>query len=59
MERNYALIDLHLHLDGSLSLNSVKKLAEIQSIAIPKDDEALKEMLQVSEGCRDLNEYLE
>ena len=55
----YALIDLHLHLDGSLSLNSVKKLAEIQSIAIPKDDEALKEMLQVSEGCRDLNEYVE
>ena len=27
MENNYALIDLHLHLDGSLSLASVKGLA--------------------------------
>ena len=27
MKNNYALIDLHLHLDGSLSLVSVKGLA--------------------------------
>lgn len=59
MEKKYALIDLHLHLDGSLSLDSVKKLAAMQDIDIPKDDEELRERLQVSEGCRDLNEYLE
>ena len=59
MERNVALIDLHLHLDGSLSLDSVKKLAAIQEIAIPETDEELRSMLQVSEDCRDLNEYLE
>lgn len=59
MERNVALIDLHLHLDGSLSLDSVKKLAAIQEIAIPEMDEELRGMLQVSEDCRDLNEYLE
>lgn len=55
----YALIDLHLHLDGSLSLDSVKQLAELQGIQIPEKDEELRNMLQVSEGCRDLNEYLE
>ena len=59
MERNVALIDLHLHLDGSLSLDSVKKLAAIQEISIPETDEELRSMLQVSEDCRDLNEYLE
>lgn len=57
--RDYALIDLHLHLDGSLSLESAKELAEMQEIEIPDSDEELREMLQVSEDCRDLNEYLE
>ena len=59
MKNNYALIDLHLHLDGSLSLESVKELAALQKIEIPKDDAELRKMLQVSDGCRDLNEYLE
>jgi len=56
---DYALIDLHLHLDGSLSLATVKKLAQMQDIAIPEDDTLLLEKLQVSADCRDLNEYLE
>lgn len=59
MKRNDALIDLHLHLDGSMSLDSVKELATMQQIVIPDTDEDLRKMLQVSEGCRDLNEYLE
>ena len=59
MKNNYALTDLHLHLDGSLSLASVKELAALQNIEIPNNDEELLEKLQVSEGCRDLNEYLE
>ena len=53
------LIDLHLHLDGSLSMESVRELAAMQNIEIPEDDEELKKLLTVSEGCRDLNEYLE
>ena len=57
--KNYGLMDLHLHLDGSLSLPSVKELAALQNIEIPKDDAELRKMLQVSDGCRDLNEYLE
>ena len=59
MKNNYALTDLHLHLDGSLSLASVKELAALQNIEIPNNDEELLEKLQVSAGCRDLNEYLE
>ena len=59
MERIYGMIDLHLHLDGSLSVDSVKKLAALQNIEIPAEEDALRRMLQVHEGCRDLNEYLE
>lgn len=53
------LIDLHLHLDGSLSLASARQLAKLQGIAIPETDDDLRNMLSVSPGCRDLNEYLE
>ena len=56
---NYALIDLHLHLDGSLSLQTVRELAHMQGIEIAREDEELKAQLQVGEDCRDLNEYLE
>ena len=55
----YALIDLHLHLDGSLSLASVRELAAMEGIEIESDDCALLKKLQVSPDCRDLNEYLE
>lgn len=52
------LIDLHLHLDGSLSLASVKRLAALKGVALP-DDETLRRQLQVQPDCRSLNEYLE
>ena len=52
------LIDLHLHLDGSLSADCVRHLGEMQGIEVPEGEE-LEKMLSVSEGCRDLNEYLE
>ena len=55
----YALIDLHLHLDGSLSLASVRELAAMQNIAVDADDAVLLKRLQVSPDCKDLNEYLE
>ena len=57
--KKYGLIDLHLHLDGSLSLASVRELAAMQDIEIEEDDAALLRKLQVSPTCRDLNEYLE
>ena len=55
----YALIDLHLHLDGSLSLESVRELAAMQNMEVERNDRALLTRLQVNPDCRDLNEYLE
>lgn len=51
-------IDLHLHLDGSLSVDIIRKLAKIQNMELDLSDEELKEKLQVQEGCKSLNEYL-
>ncbi|MBQ7895877.1 MAG: adenosine deaminase [Oscillospiraceae bacterium] len=56
--RKYALMDLHLHLDGSQPLSSIKELAAMQNISIPEDDEPIK-LIRVSPDCRDLTEYLE
>lgn len=53
------LIDLHLHLDGSISLASAKQLAAMQGIEIPDSDDEIKKLLSLTEDCRDLNEYLE
>ena len=52
------LIDLHLHLDGSLSVKSVKELAALQNIEIPEKEEELLELLRINDDCKDLTEYL-
>jgi adenosine deaminase len=52
-------IDLHLHLDGSLSVSTARALADMQGISVPKEDGELRRLLTVNEGCRDLREYLE
>ncbi|MBR0137007.1 MAG: adenosine deaminase [Erysipelotrichaceae bacterium] len=53
------LIDLHLHLDGSLDIDTVEQLSLIQNIEIPTDEEELQKEITVSPDCKDLNEYLE
>ena len=59
------LSELHLHLDGSLSTETVRYLAEQQGITLPGaetytyTDEELKKLLAVSPDCSDLNEYLD
>ena len=53
-----ALIDLHLHLDGSIPLQTARKLANMQHIPIPESDDELKAMMSVNENCKDLNDYL-
>ena len=53
-----AWIDLHLHLDGSISIKTARKLAEIQGIVLPEDDEELRQRMSITEECRDLNDYL-
>ena len=59
MKWKNCLIDLHLHLDGSLSLASARALAKLQGIQIPESDEELLTLLSVEEDCRDLNVYLQ
>lgn len=60
------LVDLHVHLDGSLSTDTVRYLADMQNIRlIDKTDNKditsceLEKKLKVSKDCRDLGEYLE
>ncbi len=53
------LIELHLHLDGSISVASARELGKLAGVALPEKDEDLEALLRVSEGCKDLNEYLE
>ena len=38
-----AKIELHCHLDGSLSLSTIRHLAELVQIDLPEDDEELKQ----------------
>ncbi len=51
-------IDLHLHLDGAVTLPVAKKLAELQGIELPEDSE-LEKLLHVPDGCESLNDFLE
>ena len=50
------LVELHLHLDGSLSIDNCKKIAKIQNIDIPSDDMISK--IMIANDCNDLNEFL-
>jgi adenosine deaminase len=51
--------DLHLHLDGSLRLDTVVELARERRIELPTQDrEELRGILQVGMDCESLVEYL-
>lgn len=53
------MIDLHLHLDGSLPIKTVLKLARAQNIALLSENETeLKKYLSVSSNAQNLNDYL-
>lgn len=47
-----AWIDLHLHLDGSISLKTARKLAGMQSISLPDSHQALQQRMSVIDGCK-------
>ncbi|MGM9971057.1 MAG: adenosine deaminase [Anaeroplasmataceae bacterium] len=51
-------LDLHLHLDGSLSINNVKGLMKLNNIECNYSDNELFNILSVGDNCKDLNEYL-
>ena len=54
-----AKIELHCHLDGSLSLSTIRHLAELAQVDLPEDDEELKQHVTAPVTCESLLEYLE
>ena len=60
MKQNGCYIDLHAHLDGSVTVDIAKKLAALQNIALPTDnDEELLALLSVPDSCESLNDFLQ
>ena len=58
--KKYAIVDLHLHLDGSLSAEAIIDVAKKEGIKLPTyDEDELNKYLMVPENCKSLNEYLE
>lgn len=53
------MIDLHLHLDGSLNPEKVRTLAKMSDVVLEYSEEKLKKALMVEPDCRNLGEYLE
>lgn len=54
------MIDLHLHLDGSLAPEEVPVLASMSGVSLPTENvEELRNLLMVQPDCRNLGEYLE
>ena len=60
MEYAKQYVDLHLHLDGAVTVPIAKELAKLQGIELPaKDDQELERLLSVPEDCESLNDFLE
>ena len=58
--KKYAIVDLHLHLDGSLSAKAIIEVARKEGIKLPTfNEEELNKYLMVPHNCGSLNEYLE
>lgn len=55
----YAVADLHLHLDGSLSVDDVIHMAAIEGVELPADRDAIVQLMACPENCESLNDYLE
>ena len=54
------MIDLHLHLDGSLNVRNVFKMAEMAGVQLPfSNEEQIREKMTVQPDCTNLGEYLE
>ena len=55
----YAIADIHLHLDGSLSPKAIIDVAKKEGTKLPTyDEKELVQYLSVPENCPSLNEYL-
>ena len=54
-----AKTELHCHLDGSLSLPTIRQLAAMANIDLPTSDEELKHHVTAPANCENLLDYLE
>ncbi len=61
LKRNESfLIDLHLHIDGAISVENAIELSKITGVSLPTDNkDELISYLQVGRECKSLGEYLE
>ena len=54
------MIDLHLHLDGSLNPKNILKMAKMAGVDLPYTEEAvIRTKMMVEPDCTNLGEYLE
>lgn len=56
--KQLAKVELHCHLDGSLSLETIKKLIEMAGISYPTEDDALKKLVTAPPETQSLTDYL-
>ena len=57
--KKYAIADIHLHLDGSLSAKAIIEVAKEEGIRLPTYCPfRLNKYLRVPKNCKSLNEYL-
>lgn len=53
------MIDLHIHLNGSISAEDILKLASMQNITLPTTDiTQINKLISVDKSCPSLNQYL-
>lgn len=52
------LVDLHLHIDGSISVPAARRLAQLAGEPLDLTDAQVFDRLSVGDECEDLNEYL-
>lgn len=53
-----AKTELHCHLDGSLSLEVIRQLAQMSEISIPEKDEELRKLVSIEGKVDSLMTYL-
>lgn len=54
------MIDLHLHLDGSLNPKNILSMAKMAGVELPySDEEVIRTKMMVEPDCTNLGEYLE
>lgn len=51
-------IELHCHLDGSVSVETLLKISKKTKIGLPQDTEQLRKLVTAPENCQNLKDYL-